>query len=462
MTIYTPKLAGQSAPKYLAIADAITADISGGTLAAGDKLPPQRELAYELGVTVGTVSRAYAEIAQRGLVTGEVGRGTYVRDMNAEPVWTAAARDRHNGFITLTQNAPWFGPHATGLAQTLTDIVANAPLEPLLDYMDPVGPQAHRAAGAAWIGRVGLDVEPSQIIVCGGAQHGLSLCLSAFSGSGDTVLMEELTYLQLLDAALFQHRGAKGVALDDDGMRPEALDAASRDSGARVVFLVPTLHNPTNSVMSEQRRREIVEVARRRDLLIVEDDVYGYLIEDRPPPIATLAPERTIYITSASKCLAAGLRVAWIAAPHDRVARLADALRVNTVAQPALTGEVVRRWIDNGMAERFVHSQAEETAARNALADEYLAGFRYRSHPASFHLLLSLPDPWTADGYVAAARDRGVAVLPARLFSVAGHSHGEAVRLSLSQPRRRDDLRRGLEILRGLLNEAPPRTRTII
>lgn len=460
--MYIPELAASDGPKYLAIAEAIATDISSGHLAAGARLPPQRELAYALGVTVGTVSRAYAEIAQRGLVTGEVGRGTYVRDIEDEPVWTAAARDRHNGFITLTQNAPWFGPHAPGLAHTLTDIASNGALEPLLDYMDPVGPEAHRIAGAKWLARVGLDVDPSCIVICGGAQHGLSLSLTAFTRPGETVLLEELTYLQLLDGTLYQNRKPRGVAIDADGMLPAALDTAARETGARVVFLVPTLHNPTNSVMSTARRREIVEVARRHDLLIIEDDVYGYLLDERPPPIATMAPERTVYITSASKCLAAGLRVAWMAAPPDRLPRLADALRVSNVAQPALTGEVVRRWIEAGTADRFVQSQADETAARNALADEILAGFDYRGHPASFHLLLSLPAAWTAESFVAAARDRGVAVLPARLFAVAGNSHSEAVRLSLSQPRRRDALRRGLGILRDLLLEVPPRTRAII
>lgn len=462
MTIYSPALAEQASPKYLAIAEAISADIASGTLKAGDRLPPQRELAYALGVTVGTISRAYTEVAQRGLVTGEVGRGTYVRDINAEPAWTAAAQERVNGFISLTQNAPWYGPHAPALAQALADIAAHGALEPLLDYMDPVGPEAHRKAGADWMSRVGLEVDPSHVIVCGGAQHALSLCLSAFARSGDPVLMEELTYLQLLDAAVFQSRQPVGIAIDADGMVPDALDAACTQTGARMVFLVPTLHNPTNSVMSEARRREIVDVARKHDLMIVEDDVYGYLLDGRPPPIACLAPERTIYVTGASKCLAAGLRVAWIAAPADRISRLAHALRINNVAQPALTGEIVRRWIENGTADRFVNSQAEETAARHDLALDMLRAFRCHGHPASFHLLLELPNPWTADDFTVAARDRGVAVLPARLFSVNGQFRTEAVRLSLAQPRRRDDLLRGLATLRAVLQDQPPQPRAII
>lgn len=462
MTIYIPSPNERSAPKYLAIAEAIASDIANGTLQAGHRLPPQRELAYALGVTVGTISRAYSEVAQRGLVSGEVGRGTYVRDINAEPVWTAAAQERVNGFISLTQNAPWYGPHAPALAQTLTDIASHGALEPLLDYMDPVGPEAHRKAGADWMSRIGLEVEPSRVIVCGGAQHALSLCLSAFARSGDAVLMEDLTYLQLLDATVFQSRQPVGIAMDADGMRPDALDAACRQTGAGLVFLVPTLHNPTNSVMSESRRNEIVAVAREHDLLIVEDDVYGYLLDERPPPIACLAPERTIYVTGASKCLGAGLRVAWIAAPADRVSRLAHALRINNVAQPALTGEIVRRWIENGTADRFVRGQAQETAARHDLAREALRDYRCHCHPASFHLLLDLPEPWTADDFAVAARDRGVAVLPVRLFAVSGQCPTESVRLSLAQPRRRDDLQRGLAILRGVLRDAPPQPRAII
>lgn len=462
MTIYTPAVSGEASPKYLAIAEAISTDIANGTLQAGDRLPPQRELAYVLGVTVGTVSRAYTEVAQRGLVTGEVGRGTYVRDIDAEPVWTTAAQERVNGYISMTQNAPWYGPHAPALAQTLADIAAHGALEPLLDYMDPVGPEAHRVSAAKWMSRIGLDVEPSRIVVCGGAQHALSLSLAAFAAPGEPVLMEALTYLQLLDATVFQSRQPIGIAMDEDGILPDALDTACRNTGARLIFLVPTLHNPTNAVMSEARRREVAAVARKHDLLIVEDDVYGYLIDQRPPPIAAIAPERTIYVTSASKCLAAGLRVAWMAAPADRIPRLVHALRVNNVAQPALNGEIVRRWIDNGTAERFVRTQAEEALARHTMAMDVLGEFRGSGHPASFHHLLELPHPWTAEDFTAAARDRGVAVLPARLFAVGGRHHPEAVRLSLCQPRRRRDLQHGLETIRDILHAAPPQPRAII
>ena len=238
--------------------------------------------------------------------------------------------------------------------------------------------------------------------------------------------------------------------------------AACREHGARVVYLTPTLQNPTNIVMSEERRRALARMAERHDLLIIEDDVYGYLIEDRPPTLATLAPEHTVHVTSVSKVLAPGLRVGWTAAPAAHVARLAEAQRVTAVCPPALTGEVVRLWIEDGSADAHIQWLRAETRARYEMALEYLADWSLRGHPASFHLLLELPPAWPSDTFASAARERGVGVLPASAFATEPGNGAGTVRLSLSQPPSRAALARGLGILRELLGMLPAQRPAII
>jgi DNA-binding transcriptional MocR family regulator len=460
MTIYQPDIAGRAGPKYRAIAQAIGEDIASGQLAPGTRLPPHRDLAWRLGVTVGTISRAYKEAARLNLVGGEVGRGTYVQDpADTGPTSLAPAR---NHLIEMTQNSPPLGPHGAALAESLRTLADSRNGNALLGYNSEIGPEAHRRAGAKWLARVGLDVTADDVILMGGAQAALLSALLSFTRANDKVLLERLTYSQLIDGVHFTERHPIPVAIDDEGLEPAALDAACAASGAKVLFLVPTLQNPTNAVMSLERRQAIVEVARRHDLLLVEDDVYGYLIQDRPPPIATLAPERTVYITSASKCLAPGLRVAWVTAPRARLLRLAEAARVFTVTQPALTGAVASQWIEDGRAEELLRWQRQETAARHEIAAQRLAGLDWRGHEAAYHVLLRLPAAWRADDFAAAARQDGIAISPLAPFAVGLDEAEQAVRITLSQPPNRDTLNRALVALRNILERGPNRPRAII
>jgi len=460
MTIYLPDIERRPGPKYRAIADAIADDISAGRLAPDSRLPPQRDMAWHLGVTVGTVGRAYAEVAERGLVHGEVGRGTYVSaPLTAPP---EAAGGTIPGFIDLTRNAPTLGPQAPALQTALARLAAAPGAMALLDYQDAVGPAAHRQMCSDWLERRGLSVPPERILVCGGAQHGLALTLAALSRPGDAVLTEALCYAQFRDLARVEGRDCVAVALDDEGMMPDALEAAAQRSGARLCYVVPTLQNPTNAVMSAARRQAIVEVARRNHLIIIEDEVYGYLIEEAPPPLATLAPERTIHVTSLSKALAPGLRFGWIAAPLAQMPALADVQRVTHVAQPMLMGSLAQLWCENGSAARLLDWQRDEARARHDLAVERLAAYRLRAHPASFHLLLETPAPWNGDSLAAAARRAGVAILPASLFATGPGEGENAVRLSLSQPRDRRELVAALDALCDVLARGPQHGQAII
>lgn len=456
MTIYVPEVSRRDGPLYLAIAEAITHDIVAGKLPERSRLPPHRDLAARLGVTVGTVSRAYAELARRRLVSGEVGRGSFVRSaVPAEP------DSPPSGAVDLSRNAPTPGPHEAALADALNAIAARPRLAEYLAYTPPSGLRRHRQAGAAWIGRVGLEVPPERIVLCGGAQQALALTLGALQPES-AILLESVTYCGLIEAGRTLRQRAAPVAIDEEGMRPDALEEAVRKTGGRLVVVVPTLHNPTNAVMSEKRRREIARLARALDLTILEDDVYGFVPTDRPPPIATFAPERTIYVASASKALAPGLRVAWIAAPSPLLPRFEDAAHAVNLSRPALMDEIAAQWIESGAADRLVRWQRQEADARQAIAAQALEGLRVRGHPASFHVLIELPPPWRSDAFAMAARERGVTVVPLSAFAAAGEPAMQGVRASLSAAPDRAALRQALATLRELALTPPRPPRAII
>ncbi len=250
--------------------------------------------------------------------------------------------------------------------------------------------------------------------------------------------------------------------MDEHGLRADALDRQCRATGAKLLIVVPSFQNPTTAMMPEARRRDLVRVARGHDLIVIEDDVYGYLPLSRPPPIAALAPERTIYITSASKSIGPGLRLGWIAAPANLLEALISALRSLCVTLPALTAQLATLWIEDGTAERLVRWQAAETAARHAMAAAAFAGLEFRGDPACYHLFLNLPPPWRADRFIAAANERGIALVAAQTFAVDGTSAPQAVRVCLGNPPSRQALGGALKTLRTLADETPSPRRYVI
>ena len=461
MTIWIPDLASRSGPRYRAIADSIAEAVSQGVLAPGEKLPPQRELAWRLEVTVGTVSRGYMLAEERGLVSGEIGRGTFVKAPDTDdsaPVLPLTS----DGVLDLSVNMSIGQANADALARTLAEMAAEPNVESFLRYMPAAGHPEHRVAAARWMARVGLEYAPERIVLSHGAQQALATCLDVLTAPGDIVLTEALSFPLLIDPARLRNIELSGVALDDEGMIPEALDEAAAKSGAKLVVVVPTVQNPTASVMGENRRRAVAEIAKRRDLVIVEDDVYGYLLPGRSPPIAAFAPERTVYLTSASKCLAPGLRVGWLAAPEHLVARFVDAVYGASVAQPALTHEVVRRWIEDGTAAAMAEQLGHEAAARQKLASEHLAGFTLRGSPSSLHVMVELPRPWRRDEFVGAALDRGIRVASLSAFALDPESAPEAVRITLSAVSDRATLKGALISLRELAEAGPRAGRGVI
>lgn len=461
MTIWIPDLANRSGPRYRAIADSIAEAVGEGVLAPGEKLPPQRELAWRLEVTVGTVSRGYMLAEQRGLVSGEIGRGTFVKSPDAAGASSLLA-PASDGVLDLSINMSLARANADALSRVLTELAAEPDVESFLRYMPPAGHPEHRAAAARWIARVGLEVAPDRILLSHGAQQGLAACLDVLAAPGDTVLTEALSFPLLIDPARMRDIALCGVALDAEGMVPEALDEAAAKTGARLVVVVPTVQNPTASVMGEARRRAIAEVAGRRDLIIVEDDVYGYLLPGRPPPIAAIAPERTVYLTSASKCLAPGLRVGWLAAPEHLVARFSEALYLGSVAQPALTHEIVRRWIEDGTADALAKQLGAEIAARQKLASECLAGLALRGSVSSLHVMVELPRPWRRDEFVGAALARGLRIASLSAFALDPETAPEAVRITLSGVPDRATLGQALTSLRELAETGPRAGRGVI
>jgi DNA-binding transcriptional MocR family regulator len=242
--------------------------------------------------------------------------------------------------------------------------------------------------------------------------------------------------------------------MDEDGMRPDAFDEACQHWQPRLVFVMPSLHNPTAITMPETRRRAIAAIARRHNVLILEDDVYAPLLEDRAPAFATLEPELTVHIAGLSKCVAPGLRIGFALTPRALAADVVAAIRVdcwNICPLSALTATML---LEAGAVETIIESQKQEMLERQALTSAMLAGYDLRNHPASPHAWLTLPDSWRDRDFAQACLERGVMVMRADPFSIGRDESPNAVRINIAAARNRDDLRSALGIMLELLGTA--------
>jgi DNA-binding transcriptional MocR family regulator len=450
MTISSESVARRSGPRYRAIADEVAARIDAGELGPGARLPTHRDLAGTLGVTVGTVTRAYSDLERRGLVRGEVGRGTFVGGRPDD--LGALTEGPGDGSIDLGRNYPAPGVQVADLRRTLRALAGDPRLGRVMEYQEHEGRPEHRAAGADWIRRTGYDVPAERVVVIAGAQHGLLVALSAACAPGERIGVEALAFPGTKAVARMIGCRLEPLEMDGEGMLPAAVDAACR-GGVRVICCVPSLNNPTNAVMSEERRREIAAVVRERGAIVVEDDIFGLLLEEPLPPLASFAPENAIYLTSLSKTLAPGLRIGYLVAPPALAERAHAAVRATCWMAPPLPAEIATRWIEDGTADRILARQKREASARLDLAREILGAWGADGPRGTMHVWFRLPEPWTPEAFAAAARAGGVTLSTEAPFVVRGAERPRALRICLGTPATRDVLETALRRLAGILEE---------
>jgi DNA-binding transcriptional MocR family regulator len=450
--MWLPKLESRRGPVYRAIADALDEDVQNGALRAGMRLPAHRDLADHLGVTVTTVTRAYTEAARRGLTSGYVGRGTFIRGNEAEE------RSSETAPFDLSVNILMPDQEVANLQPRLFQRRV-LPWTKILGYIPARGHLRHRQAMAAWLARGGLTVDPDLIVLTAGAQHALSSAISALLKPNDILLMEELTYSGARAVALQQHLKIRAVPMDAEGMRPEALEAACRTTRARALYCMPRLQNPTSAVMSDRRRRQIAAIADKYRLTVIEDDVYGFLSPEKAP-LAALIPHRTVYLTSLSKSLFPGMRLGCVAAPAEMLDSITGAVWASMIMASPIGADLLSGWIEDGTAARIADWKRHEFTARQAMARRLFEGQRMQTHASSPHLWLQLPSRWSSESFAAHVRSRGVILNASAQFAV-GDQPARAVRVCLGPPRTRPGMEQAFTIIRQSLEGQPAAARAV-
>lgn len=462
MTIWVPSIDTAAGPIYLAIADALEADILSGVLARGDRLPPQRELAYQLGVTLGTVTRAYGEAERRRLVKGETGRGTYIAP-ESQKVSPLVPKEDEPEVCDLARNFAY--PHLNpSLSDGLVRMAKTAGIESLNGFVPSEGLKAHRETGVLVFKDYGLDADPDRVAVTCGAQHGIQVTCQALFLPGDAVALDQFSYPSIFSslAAL----GLKAIPVPavrraDGGlgaMDPEALAQAACLHNVKGVFLMPNMQNPTTHTMSDAERQALVEVARKRDLKIIEDDPYTPFLTETLPAFGALAPERTASIASISKVCSPGSRIGFVHVPAPYEGSIRNKIGESTWMASPITAELISGWVREGHLKKALRTKRQANRIRFEMASRILAPYFLQGDSQKVFAWLTLPDEVDPDALQAALSHQGVSVLSSRYFQAKGQKPEPYIRITFGSEESDDRFRWALERIKATIGEfaSPP------
>ncbi|WP_420412758.1 PLP-dependent aminotransferase family protein [Roseibium sp.] len=468
MTMWVPAIDTASGPIYLAIADALEADILAGSLARGDRLPPQRELAYQLGITLGTVTRAYAEAERRRLVKGETGRGTYVAP-ESQKISPLIPKEGEPDSCDLARNFAY--PHLNpSLSDGLVRMAKTHGIERLNGFVPSEGLMAHRETGVLVFKDYGLDADPDRVAVTCGAQHGIQVTCQALFLPGDAVAVDQFTYPSIFSslAAL----GLKAVPVPalqraDGGlgaMDPDALAQAASLHHVKGVFLMPNMQNPTTHTMSCEERNALVDVARAHDLKIIEDDPYTPFLTETLPAFGALAPERTASIASISKVCSPGSRIGFVHVPAPFGDSIRNKIGESTWMASPITAELISGWVREGQLAKALRVKRRANSVRFEVARKILEPHFLQSGSQKVFGWLALPPDVDPDALQAALSHQDISVLSARYFQTKGQKPAPYIRITFGSEESDERFRWALERIKATIaefSEPPDLTRPV-
>jgi DNA-binding transcriptional MocR family regulator len=416
--------------RYKDVVDALAADISAGKIPPGTKLPTHRELAAREGLALVTATRVYAELAAMGLVSGEAGRGTFVRESSLPTRDDIVPRAFAEDVVDLNFNYPSVPDQAELLRAALRGLASSGDLEALLRYQAHGGRSHERASVALHLESRGLEVPATQVLIVSGAQHGLAIAALAMLQPGDVVAVDALTYPGFKVLAQTHRLELMPIPAAADGPDLDALEELCVTRRVRAVYTMPTLHNPLGWVSPKESRQRLVAIARKHGLLIIEDAPYAYLVDHPPAPLAALAPESTIYVSGLSKNVATGLRFGFVVAPMEFIEVLERAIRATTWNTPALMTAIATGWLNDGTVARLETEKRADAQRRQVVARKVLHGLDLVGHPSSYFVWLPMPGEARADQIAVALMRENVSVSTAEPFATTKHPP-HAIRLAL-------------------------------
>ena len=456
--VWTPDLgAGRGATKHQRLTDRVIADIESGALSPGTRMPTHRDLAHRLKVSVQTVSIAYKQAEQLGYLSGEIGRGTFVRPRITERAGRFMLDRASRGITDLSIIRAAYTQEHEEASQHLMAALSGADNGAFMRPCRPVaGLDRHRDVARIWLERLGVTAEADRILITNGAAQGIFLSVAAVVRPGDLVLTEKLTDHGIIGLANVLGFTLHGLPTDAEGILPDAFEAVCLASKVTALVLIPTFNNPTASVMGEERRRTVAGVARRHGVFVIEDEVCKPLSEKPLPSLVGLVPDLGFFVTSFTKSVMTGLRSGYLVVPPAYSIRVGSILRVTGWSGTNVMAEMAARWVEDGTAERLLQVQRHETRERQTLLADIVGPVVASSHPDALCAWLGVPEGWTEDGLVRSLAAHGIAVTSSDPFIAGGERPAGGIRICIGGHYSQAHLRETFERMRATFEQMPP------
>ncbi|MEN1936252.1 PLP-dependent aminotransferase family protein [Paenibacillus sp. 102] len=479
MSTYNRKLNKQS-PKYQQIMEYMKEKITNGEWPIGSKIPSQRKLAQIFDVNRSTVITALEELTADGLIQGKMGMGTIV----VNNTWSLLAVDpppNWDDYVKAGLHKP-----SKLMVQEINEVESNKkfihlskgelasdifPLEKMqlvmqevsknltvFGYEEPKGFLPLREAIRNYVKSFGIHVSPSSILIVSGALQALQLISIGLLHKGSIVLLEQPSYLYSLH--VFQSAGMhlSGVSMDHQGILPSDLSRKNKYTGEKtILYSIPSFHNPTGTLMSENRRKELIKVCEKEQLPIIEDDIYRELWIDESPPLPLKAMDKhghVLHIGSLSKTLSPGLRIAWIIGPEPVIERLSDIKMQTDYGSSSLSQRVAEKWLSSGLYQEHVESvRAQLKVRRKAMIQALNMYFKniaeWNIPSGGFFIWLKIKPKILMRKLYSKALSKGILLNPGRIYGEESDQH---IRLSYGYASV-EDLTKGIYQLNGIVRE---------
>ncbi|SFP03860.1 DNA-binding transcriptional regulator, MocR family, contains an aminotransferase domain [Mesorhizobium sp. NFR06] len=367
---------------------------------------------------------------KRGLVVGEVGRGTYVSGQSRRGA--AATTDPGDPRIDLEFNFPILPGQSQLMAKSLAGLSDADALQVALRPAATGGTPAARELSAGFLARGGWSPRPDGLAFTGGGRQAIATAIATLVPTGARCGVEAVTYPLVKGIAARLGVILVPLSMDEHGVRPEAIEKAHHEARLSALYIQPVLHNPLGVTMPNARRDELARLAQTLDIVIIEDAIYGFLADEAP--LAALAPEHCVVLDSLSKRVAPGLTLGFVSAPSRLRESIMASIRSGGWGAGGFAFDAAQRLIADGVVDQLVAHKREDAKRRQRLAADCLSGFEVQADPRAYHLWLNLPEHWRSQAFVAVAARRGIAITPSSAFAVVPGHAPNAVRLALAAP----------------------------
>ncbi len=440
---------GQTPSKFAMVVDQLAHSIKNGEFTNGDRLPPQRDLASKLGVSIGVITDAYKELGKSGLVTARIGDGTYVNCTDSNLIQSPE--------INMAFNVPAPVPEAEILFQEVLATIAKNKIicSAMMKYPSELGSFRHRAAFSEWLKKLGGSGQVSRVMLTGGAHNAIACVLRAITRPGDVIISEEVSYHGLKLLAKELRLKVVSASSDDEGLLADGVDYLAKTQSAKVLFCIPSLQMPTGITMSLGRRRELAAVAKSNKLLVIEDCVHALGQVAPLPALSVFLPEQSFLVGSFSKTTFPALRVGFIDADPKWMGKISLALRNDSLTVGSLMPEVLVQLMESGRLAKLIQLQ------RSVVIERYKAAFHAiqifsKKHGVSLaakgdkefpFLWLTLPNGLQAKEVSDELQKKGVLTRPSNYFQMGRCATPEALRISLNSPTSTAEMKRGIGII---------------